>query len=298
MENRATIRDVESYWSANPCGADQSGERDRTKYFNEIERRRYDVESHIPVEAGFERFRGKKVLEIGCGVGTDGARFARNGADYTGINIDSGSVDLARERFALERLRGTILHMNAEQTTFADGTFDHVYSFGVIHHSPRTEAIVREMYRVLRPGGKITVMVYNKSSINYWFEIMFLRKVFRLALVPSGSPSFLGRVLGLDADKLRRHREIFLSESMTHERWVSINTDGPDCPLAKVYSARQIREMVSAAGFREIITYSRYFQTDHYGYAGRLMPRAVARSLGRVAGWHRYVKAVKPGTSA
>jgi 2-polyprenyl-3-methyl-5-hydroxy-6-metoxy-1,4-benzoquinol methylase len=298
MEHRTTIDKVQSYWSGQPCGADQSAERDRQRYFAEIERRRYAAESHILEEEGFDRFRDKKVLEIGCGLGTDGVRFARNGADYTGINVDSGSAELARERFALEGLRGTILQMNAEYMTFADGLFDHVYSFGVIHHSPNTQAIIREMYRVLRPGGTITVMVYNRSSINYWFEIMFLRKIFRLALLPPGSPEFLGRFLGLDEEKLRRHREIFLSESMTRERWVSINTDGPDCPLAKVYGAREASEMFFAEGFREFTTYVRYFQTDHYGYAGRMIPRAFARFLGRVAGWHRYIKAVKPHTPA
>jgi 2-polyprenyl-3-methyl-5-hydroxy-6-metoxy-1,4-benzoquinol methylase len=298
MEKPTAIDEVERYWSAQPCGADQSAEHDRQRYFAEIERRRYAVESHILDEERFDRFRGKRVLEVGCGVGTDGAQFARSGADYTGINVDSGSAALARERFGLEGLRGNILQMNAESMTFADRSFDHVYSFGVIHHSPNTQAIIHEMFRVLRPGGTITVMVYNKSSINYWFEIMFMRKIFRLALLPRGSPSFLGRLLGLDEGKLRRHREIFLNESMTHERWVSINTDGPDCPLAKVYTAREASEMFSTAGFREITTYARYFQTDHYGYSGRILPLTLVRFLGRVAGWHRYIKAVKPQPSA
>jgi 2-polyprenyl-3-methyl-5-hydroxy-6-metoxy-1,4-benzoquinol methylase len=294
MKANVSIEQVERYWSANPSGADQSDARDRREYFKDIEIKRYAVESHILEEGRFGGFRGKKVLEIGAGVGTDGAQFARNGAVYTGINIDSGSVDLARERFSVEGLQGTILQMNAERLEFPDAVFDHVYSFGVIHHSPSTEQIVHEMCRVLKPGGTVTVMVYNRSSINYWFEIMFLRKIFRLVLLFPGSPGFLSRVIGLDEEKLRRHREIVLSESMTHERWVSINTDGPDCPLAKVYGAGEARRLFSSAGFEEIETFRRYFQTDHYGYFGRWIPRPIAQTLGRLGGWHRYIRAVKP----
>lgn len=294
----SSISDVREYWSENPCGADQSDASDRRRYFEEIERRRYAQEPHIIPEGAFPSFAGKRVLEIGCGVGTDGAQFARGGALYTGINIDAGSVALARERFELEGLPGTIRQMNAEQLEFPDGTFDHVYSFGVIHHSPNTEGIVREMFRVLKPGGTVTVMVYNKSSVNYWFEIMFLRKVFRLALIPEGAPTILAAMIGLDEEKLRKHRAIFLSERMTHERWVSINTDGPDCPLAKVYNAGTARAMFDAAGFAEISMGLRYFQTDHYGRLAALIPRALADWVGRAAGWHRYIRARKPGPSA
>jgi 2-polyprenyl-3-methyl-5-hydroxy-6-metoxy-1,4-benzoquinol methylase len=293
-----TIGEVRAYWSANPCGADQSEAGDRKRYFEEIEKRRYAVEYHILQEGEFASFAGKHVLEIGCGVGTDGAQFARAGAAYSGVNIDAGSVALARERFALEGLPGGIHQMNAERLEFPNGSFDHVYSFGVIHHSPNTDQIVREMFRVLRPGGTVTVMVYNKASINYWFEIMFLRKLFRLALVPPGAPTFLGALLGLDREKLRKHREIFLAERLTHERWVSINTDGPDCPLAKVYGAREACAMFASAGFQEISTRLRYFQTDHYGRLAGLFPRGFADWLGRVAGWHRYVRARKPGGAA
>ena len=295
---RASISDVREYWSENPCGADQSDASDRRRYFEEIERRRYAQEPHIVPEGAFTTFAGKRVLEIGCGVGTDGAQFARGGALYTGINIDAGSVALARERFELERLPGTIRQMNAERLEFPDGTFDHVYSFGVIHHSPNTERIVQEMFRVLKPGGTVTVMVYNKSSVNYWFEIMFLRKLFRLALIPEGAPKILAAMIGLDEQKLRKHRAIFLSERMTHERWVSINTDGPDCPLAKVYDAGTARAMFDAAGFAEISMGLRYFQTDHYGRLAMLIPRSFAEWLGRAAGWHRYIRARKPGPAA
>jgi hypothetical protein len=101
-------------------------------------------------------------------------------------------------------------------------------------------------------------------------------------------------MIGLDEEKLRKHREIFLSERMTHARWVSINTDGPDCPLAKVYNAAEARKMFASAGFTGISTGLRYFQTDHYGRLAVAFPRAFADWLGRAAGWHRYIRARKP----
>src|SRR5919198_1237320 len=105
------------------------------------------------------------------------------------------------------------------------------------------------MFRVLKPGGTISVMVYNKSSINYYVEIMFLRKILRYALLPSFSPRFIARLTGFSEEKLRRHREILFSEKMTPQRWVSINTDGPDCPLSCVYSSKRILDLFSSAGF-------------------------------------------------
>jgi ubiquinone/menaquinone biosynthesis C-methylase UbiE len=89
--------------------------------------------------------------------------------------------------------------MNAEKLNFTSGTFDHVYSFGVIHHSPDTKAIVREIYRVLRPGGTFLVMVYNKISINYYVQILLLllRRLFRLMPYPRRMPRFLAKVSGV-----------------------------------------------------------------------------------------------------
>ena len=288
------LEEVESYWSSNPCNSDLSTAVERRKYFDEIAERRYTLEHHIPECARFTAFAGKKVLEVGCGVGTDGRSFARNGAIYTGINLDQGSTDLARESFEVHGLPGTLLKMNGEAMSFAPETFDHVYSMGVIHHSPHPEEILREVFRVLKPGGTITVMLYNRSSVNYYLEIMFLRKLFRFFLLPSFGPGALARIIGLDREKLEKHREILLREKMTHDRWVSINTDGPDCPLARVYSASEVRDLFTDAGFHVDRTYARFFHREHYGFLGRLMPGWFADRIGRIAGWHRWVDATKP----
>jgi 2-polyprenyl-3-methyl-5-hydroxy-6-metoxy-1,4-benzoquinol methylase len=294
MLGLVTLEQVETFWSQHPCGATDSNSTDRRAYFEDIERRRYSRFRHIPEVARFEAFTGRRVLEIGCGVGTDGRQFARHGALYTGINLDEGSSRLAREAFAVFELPGAILKMNAEELTFPDESFDHVYSLGVIHHSPNPERIVAEMLRVLKPGGTVATMVYNKSSVNYYVEIQFLRRLLRYALLPAGAPRLIARLTGFSHAKLRRHREILFSERMTPERWISINTDGPDCPLARVYTGSEIVATFAGAGFSNVRTYVRFFDTEHYSFVGALIPNWLADAIGNRWGWSRWVEAVRP----
>lgn len=291
------IKDVREFWSTHPCGSDRSNSKDRKIYFADIERDRYEIIRHIPQVARFTDFKGKKVLEVGCGIGTDGRQFARNGAIYTGINLDEGSTRLAKEAFNLFGLDGTILTMNAEEMDFPDNYFDYCYSLGVIHHTPNPPKIVYQIFRVLKPGGSARVMVYNKSSINYWFEIMFLRKVFRYCLMPRFAPGLISRLTGFSEYKLKRHREIMLSEKMTHERWLSINTDGPDNPLSRVYSKQDALNLFKEAGFSDVSTYVRHFDKSHYSFIGKIIPDWLADKIGNVWGWCRWIEAIKPDLS-
>lgn len=283
---------IEQFWSSNPCGSWSGKSEEGIKYFNEVEEYRYKTIKHIPVVARFNEFANKKVLEVGCGLGTDGKQFAKNGAIYTGINLDEGSTILAKENFSLFNLKGEISQMNAEKLKFDDKTFDHVYSCGVIHHTESPEKIFREILRVLKPGGTIRIMLYNKSSINYHFEIMFLRKIFRYLLIPSFSPKVISKLTGFDRKKLERHRSILLSEKMTKEKWISINTDGPDCPMARVYTKKDVMKIFSETGFKEIKTYVRFFDKSHYSFLGKLIPDSVAERIGKWAGWSRWIEAV------
>jgi ubiquinone/menaquinone biosynthesis C-methylase UbiE len=116
------------------------------------------------------------VLEVGCGLGTDGAQFAKAGAVYTGIDLTDAAIDLAKRRFELFQLPGTFRVADAERLDFPDNTFDIVYSHGVLHHTPDTAAAVREVHRVLRPGGKAIVMLYHRDSYNYRVNISMLRR--------------------------------------------------------------------------------------------------------------------------
>ena len=139
MKNKATTKDVEFYWNSHPCESDRSTSIDRKNYFEEIERIRYSHVRHYSKVGRFDGFKNKKILEIGCGIGTDGRQFAKHGAIYTGINLDYNSTKLAKEAFELFDLKGEIYQMNAENLEFEDNSFDHIFSLGVIHHSPNTE---------------------------------------------------------------------------------------------------------------------------------------------------------------
>ncbi len=290
--SRSVLQDVRAFWDANPCAANLSADPDRVRYFTEIAERRYASKPYIWHSARFDAFRGRRVLEIGCGIGLDGASFARGGARYVGVDLSSESLRLAREQFDLFGLPGGLLQTNAERMPFADASVDHVYSHGVLQHSPDTEAIVAEMHRVLRPGGTFHVMVYNRSSINYWIEIMFLRRVLRWLLRPRAMPRLVSRATGLPEQKLARHREILRSgRRMSTQEWLSINTDGPDNPLAKVYGRREAARLFRA--FREVRTGVRFFDAGHWPFVGPALPSRTTDWLGRRWGFHRLVQGRK-----
>jgi ubiquinone/menaquinone biosynthesis C-methylase UbiE len=279
---------VQAFWDANPCGSQLSDAEERLRYFAEIEAKRYSLESHIPSVAGFAEYKDKQVLEIGTGIGTDALQFKRGGAHHIGIDLTFAGPKLAKEQFELNGLDSNFTVGNAEALPFADGSIDHVYSFGVIHHSPSTEKIVEEMHRVLRPGGTFTVMIYNRSSINYYIEIMFLRRIVRWSLYPAFMPRVLSRLLGLDRKKLEKHREIFLSRpQVSKDEWISMNTDGPDCPIAKVYDRSEALRLF--ASFQDLRTEVWFFDRSHWPIIGGLMPHGLVSFLGRRWGWHRIV---------
>lgn len=288
-----TINEVKGFWNANPCQSDLSREQDRRRYFEDISNKRYHGrEWHVPTVAQFSEFRGKDVLEIGCSIATDGLEFARNGARYVGVDLTPKSIEMAKERFNLFGFPGTFEVANAEtRLPFPDDSFDHIYSFGVIHHSPVPERIVREIYRVLRPGGTLTVMLYNRSSINYYIEIMLLRRIFKWCLWPAFMPRLLAAVTGFDRWKLEGHREM-LKKKLTKEQWISMNTDGPFCPLARVYDEREAAMLFK--DFANVRQEVWEFNVDHWSFVGKAIPVSVAKWIGRHWGWHRMIYATKP----
>src|SRR5437868_8267707 len=163
------IGQVQQYWNSRPCNirhsAKQIGSRE---YFDEVEARKYFVEPHIPAFADFPRWRGKRVLEIGCGIGTDTINFARHGALVTAVDLSEQSLAIARERAKVFGLsdRISFVQANAEQlsSVLPIGKYDLVYSFGVIHHSPHPGGVLAEARRYLERGGKVKLMVYHRHS--------------------------------------------------------------------------------------------------------------------------------------
>src|SRR5262249_44046494 len=168
---------VRAFWQAHPCGTKFSeAEMGTREFFERVEQHRYEKEWHIPAAAGFAGARGLKVLEIGCGLGTDGAQFAKAGAVYTGVDLTEASIVLARKKFELTGLPGEFRVADAEKLDFPGESFDLVYSHGVLHHTPDIEAAVHEIHRVLKPGGRAIVMLYHRGSYNYRVGIRILRR--------------------------------------------------------------------------------------------------------------------------
>lgn len=166
-----TISDVYSYWDSRPCNIRHSTKEVGTKeYFDEVEEKKHKVEPHIRGFAEFDRWKGKRVLEIGCGIGTAAINFARAGAEYTGIDLTDKAIELVKKRFDNEGLTGRFYAMNAEEQ-LPEGQFDLVYSFGVIHHTPSPKNIIKQMAKVLAPGGEVRIMVYSTWSYKLFWTL-------------------------------------------------------------------------------------------------------------------------------
>ena len=166
-KNSPTITQVENFWDSRPCNIKHSNAEIATiEYFNEVERRKYFVEPHIVDFANFDNLSGKKVLEIGCGIGTDAVNFARNGAIYTGIELSKESLTLAKKRFELFNLIGTFLKGNAEEldNVLEDVKYDLIYSFGVLHHTPNLSLALRQIRNYCHEKSTIKIMVYSSNS--------------------------------------------------------------------------------------------------------------------------------------
>jgi len=165
---------IRRYWNTQPCNIRHGrGEPGTLEFFQEVSARRYRVEPHIAEFAGFHLWQGQQVLEIGPGIGSDAAEFARHGAVYTGLDYSDESVKLAQKRFEVEELEGTFIRGDASNAQdYPDHEFDLVYSYGVIHHFPAIEQIIDNVYAALKPGGEFRFMVYAKNS---WKQAMIFK---------------------------------------------------------------------------------------------------------------------------
>lgn len=161
---------IQDYWNRQPCnirhGSSPVGTRE---FFDEVTTKRYRAEPHGLDFAGFHLWRGRRVLEIGCGIGTDAEQFARHGAVYTGIDISASSIDLCRQRFDVQELEGTFCVGSVTDLDFLRdlGEFDLVYSYGVLHHFPGMQQHLNNIAEVLIPDGELRFMVYAKNSWKY-----------------------------------------------------------------------------------------------------------------------------------
>jgi SAM-dependent methyltransferase len=166
MSTKEQIKEeVRSFWEEDPCGAERASAHEGTpEFFAQVAAARDKLEPFIADYADFASARGQSVLEIGVGVGSDFVRWARAGADATGVDLTEHAIALVRRRLELEGLTADLQQADAERLPFPDGTFDVVYSWGVLHHTPDSDRAIAEAQRVLKPGGRLCVMLYARHS--------------------------------------------------------------------------------------------------------------------------------------
>jgi SAM-dependent methyltransferase len=271
----ATVQDVQRYWDARPCNLRHStAEVGSRQYFDEVEARKYFVEPHIPAFAEFDRWKGKKVLEIGCGLGTDSINFARAGADLTILELSPASLELCRQRFEVMGLTATFHQGDAERLPeiVPPQHFDLVYSFGVIHHTPRPEQVmahIREHY--MGPQSELRLMLYSKWCWKtFWIVMTYGKGAFWRA-----------------PELIATH-----SEAQT------------GCPVTFTYTFNELREgllkdfLVTSLEKDHVFPYviEKYVNYEYErSWYFRWMPPALFRWFERQAGWHTLIKATLPG---
>lgn len=264
---------VRAYWDARPCNIRHSPKTVGTReYFDEVEKRKYHVEPHIPAFAEFSRWNDKKVLEIGCGIGTDTINFARAGAHVTAVDLSAKSLEIARQRADIFGVSSQIhFHCaDAEElsSTVPAETYDLIYAFGVIHHSAHPDRILAQLRRYCKGDTVLKLMVYYRYS---W------------------------KVAGI---VLRTGRGKFWQL----DRMVAQNSEAQSgCPVTYSYSRRAARQMIEQHGFRvtdaqvdhifpyRIPDYVQYHYVKEWYFA--MLPEPLFRHLERFAGWHLLVNA-------
>lgn len=273
MFYRVPIQKVKDYWDTRPCNIRHSPSKIGTRqYFDEVETRKYFVEPHIPKFAEFEKWQGKKVLEIGCGIGTDTINFARAGAKVTAVDISEKSLDLAKQRAQVYSLEAQIKFYCADSEELSKVVptepYDLIYSFGVIHHTPHPEKAIEEIEKYTKPGTVIKIMVYNRYSWKvFWILLTFWKGAFW------------------------RLRELIAKHSEAQT----------GCPITYTYSAKKAKELLK--GFKivkisidhifpyKISDYIKYKYTKVWYF--RYLPKFIFRWLEKRFGWHLLITAIK-----
>lgn len=268
------IKTVKEYWDRQPCNVQHSPKPIGTVgYFNEVEARRYFVEPHIPRFAEFSRWKGKRVLEIGCGIGTDTISFARAGAKITAVELSSKSLKIAKVQAKVFGLQDKIKFYQGDAEHLTDfvpkATYDLIYSFGVIHHTPHPQKVIEQIRNYVRPGTTIKLMVYYRYSWKVlWIILTYGRWQFwRLN------------------ELVARH-----SEAQT------------GCPITHLFSRRQIRNLMKGYKIKEmhvdhifpyrIADYTKYHYRKMWYF--KWMPKTFFGWLKKNFGWHLLVTAQEP----
>lgn len=243
---------VHDFWDEEPCGTEHAvGGEGTPEYFRSRDSERDRLEPYVGNYAKFDETAGLKVLEIGTGMGTDFMKFVRAGAKATGVDLTEKSIELIEKRLEIENLRAELIVADAEKLPFEDNSFDVVYSWGVLHHTPNTEAAVREAIRVLRPGGRLCLMLYGRHSwLSYalWLKYAFLK----------GRPfeslsSVISRKMESDGTKAYTRKEVLAMletlDGLSAETVVTDYDRRVAGPLTRLLSSR-LGWFIVAAGYK------------------------------------------------
>jgi len=256
--------DVRDFWNADPCGSRYLGDQND---FDAHARARYELEPYIHDFAGFAHSSGKRVLEIGVGMGADYLEWLKAGAQASGVDLSRASVERAEQRARDAGYEPDLRVSDAENLPFPDGTFDIVYSYGVMHHSPNTAQCIREAHRVLKPGGQLRIMVYHHPSLTGL--MLWLRYG-------------LGRGRSLRQTVYER-LESPGTKSYTRDEAISLLEGFEDIELRQVFSPGDL--LLNAPSAR--------FQGRFYRLIWALYPRAIVRMVGRKMGLFLLISARK-----
>lgn len=217
----ATIDDVRAYWDRHIHDLEITTHSPGTRgFFDDLDHYHFEKLHHLLRLVEFDGYRGRSVLDVGCGAGVDLARFAKGGAIATGVDVAPSAIALAKANFEQQGLQGDFRVANGEQLPFPDSTFDLVYAHGVVQYTASPQRLVDEVRRVLKPGGTAIFQVYNRIS---WLNA--LSKLMQVGLEHEDAPVLLKFSLGEFRRLLSGFREVrivperFPVKSRLHKGW-------------------------------------------------------------------------------
>jgi len=246
------------YWDAHPISTDsvpfapgtrESFEAIYSRWLGTVDQMRLDF---------LETCRGKKVLEVGCGIGKDARFLTENGIDYQGLDYSFRTLELARSHFDFQRLPKRFINGDATSLPFPEHSFDLVMSIGVIHHIPGTPQACREIVRVVKPGGTVRIMFYNRHSYHYLLVDAVVRPLIALML----RLRFLEAFLRVAPEKFRHMYAISKQHGLDRRRLLATSADtsfagdGNFIPVSGFYTEAEMRDLFT--GLEEF----RFFRRD------------------------------------
>jgi ubiquinone/menaquinone biosynthesis C-methylase UbiE len=282
---------IKKFWNENPVGSNFINYEQSKSFYEKYDEFRYRTEGHILQELDTIDFKGKKVLEIGLGQGSDSMQIINRGALYYGLDLTEESVRRVKERFEFNKKPyQEVILGNAESIAYSKDFFDIVYSHGVIHHSENIEMIVKEIYRVLKPGGLAVVMLYHKNSFNYYISISIIRRLGLLLLLLF--PFFnklIAKVTGESTERIIKHLINLKNEGFSN--FIHKSTDGPDNIYSSVWSINSASKLF--INFIKVTFKIHFLNERHLLGIQYLLPKSFKNLIAMHYGWHLWIKATK-----